>query len=67
MLEILATIFSITGAVLIVLKQPIGYAFWIVSNILWTAFSAKKKHWWQMATWIIFCGLSIWGLIAWSI
>ncbi len=66
MLEILATIFSLTGAVFVVLKQPAGYALWIISNVLWIMFSAREKHYWQLATWIAFTGLSIWGLISWS-
>jgi hypothetical protein len=67
MLEIIATIISLTGAVFIVLKDPIGYACWIASNSMWVVFSAQKKHWWQMVMWIAFLGLSIWGLISWSV
>ena len=66
-LEITATILSIIGNIFIVYQSKIGFAIWIVANILWIIFALnrKDKYYWMAGLFLFYNILSIIGLIRW--
>ncbi len=66
-LSIIATILSITGAILIALMSPWGFVAWIGANSIWLIDNYQRRYFEQMPIWMVFIGTSILGLLVWGI
>lgn len=66
--ELLATVLGISGAVLNAFQMKIGFAVWIISNIMWIYFAVggKAKYWGMALTFTIYTITSIIGLLLWE-
>lgn len=56
---------SLVGAILNVLKNKWGFAFWIVGNISWLVYGFITKQYYFMFQYFIFAITATWGFIAW--
>lgn len=65
-IEWLATVGSITGALLISLQYFYGYYIWIVANILWIIFAFKYKHYGLLTLAISYLIINGIGLVKWQ-
>ncbi|MEK6928794.1 MAG: nicotinamide mononucleotide transporter [Nanoarchaeota archaeon] len=65
-IEWLATVLSLTGAVLVALKYKDGYPVWIIANILWVSFSLKHKHYGLLFLSVSYLIINIIGIINWE-
>ncbi len=57
---------SILGAVLNVKKRRSGFIAYTVANVGWVAVDIYYGVYAQAALFIVFTGLSVWGLITWK-
>jgi len=65
-IEWVATILSIAGALLIAYKQVNGYYVWVVANILWIFFALKHKHYGLLVLSISYMVINVVGLTRWN-
>lgn len=61
----LAAIMSIAGNVLVVKKKAAGFAVWTLGNAIWIALAAVRRDWPQVALFVVYSALNLWGLVAW--
>ena len=66
-IEWIATILSITGALLISYQIRNGFYIWIVANILWISFAWKHKHYGLLVLSISYLIINFVGLVKWKI
>ena len=65
--SILATFFSVTGNVFIVLQKRIGFIIWILGNIVWIYVdwnSPNMKP--QIIMMVVYAALNVWGFLLWT-
>ncbi len=62
-IEWVATVLSVIGAVLVAFHKRIGFFIWIISNGLWVFFAYQNKHKVMMVLFIIYILTSLKGLI----
>ena len=65
-IEWVATILSILGALLVSLKHFEGYPVWIVANTLWAIFALKHKHYGLLCLSISYFIINWVGFINWG-
>lgn len=61
----LITALSIIGAVLNAQKKLSGFYVWLVSNAGWVAYDLYIKNYPQAALFMVYFGISIYGIIIW--
>jgi peptidoglycan biosynthesis protein MviN/MurJ (putative lipid II flippase) len=60
---------AMIGAVLNIQKDVLGFYIWVCSNLSWIVYILyykQKNLYGQILLWLIFTGLSIWGIFSWS-
>ena len=62
MIEVIATVLSIIGAILVAVRQRVGFLLWIVANFLWIGFALRHGHF-PMA--ILFAVYLVIAVIGW--
>ena len=65
-IELLATVLSLTGAVLNVLKLRESFLVWLVANALWVVLGCRLGRWPLVATFTAFFLTALWGWCAWG-
>ena len=67
-LEWLATVLSIGGAVINIRQSRWGFAIWAVASIVWIAWGllGSPIAWGLCLSQLVFLGLNLWGFRAWS-
>ena len=65
-LEISASVLSITGAVLNALHFKSGFVVWLGANALWIAFGVRTRRWWLAATFAVYLVTCVLGLCVWE-
>ena len=61
----ITAILSLTGTVLNIRKNPLCFALWAITNAVWTLVDFKYGLYAQGALQAVYCGLALWGMIAW--
>lgn len=59
------TIMAIAGVVLNVKKRIEGFYFWTISNIGFVAVDFNAGLYAQAVLFVVYTGLSVWGIIEW--
>jgi len=65
MIDIIATILSITGVFFNAKKNIYCWYIWIMSNILWIIYSIKTDQIPALIMWIVFFFANIYGYLQW--
>lgn len=61
MLALFAGVFL--GMVLV--AKAAGFAVWTLGNAIWIALAAVRRDWPQVALFVVYSALNLWGLVAW--
>jgi hypothetical protein len=59
-------ILSLTGNVFVIKKNVTGQWLWAISNAGWIVFDLSIGAYSQAFLFLIYLGMCIWGIIAWS-
>lgn len=65
MIDIIATILSILGAIINAQEKIEGFYIWIVSNVLWTIYCIDSNQIPLGLTFIVYIGISAYGIKEW--
>lgn len=65
-IEWLATLGSITGALFISLQYFHGYYVWVVANLLWMFFAIKHKHYGLLTLSVAYFIINLVGIVKWQ-
>jgi nicotinamide riboside transporter PnuC len=57
---------SVIGTIANIYKKQWCFVIWIFTNITWCIYDLSLGATWQAAQFLIYTGLSIWGLMQWS-
>ena len=63
--EWLATILSILGAIFVAFKYKEGFYIWIVANFLWISFAWKHKHYGLLLLSVSYLIINLIGIVRW--
>lgn len=66
MIDLIATILSILGAIVNAKHNIYGFHIWIVSNIIWIVYSAMTNQLWLMITFFVYSFISLYGIYHWK-
>lgn len=66
MIEYLATVLSLVGAVCNILKRKESFIIWFVANIIWIYVMAERGIWGMVICQVVFCITCVIGYIKWS-
>ena len=64
--EWIATILSVTGALFVSLQHFQGYYIWVVANILWITFAYKHRHYGLLTLSICYLIINTVGIVRWQ-
>lgn len=67
LIEIAATVLSLTGALLNALAHVEGFYVWLVANALWIWFAWRHRHRWQVVLWAVYWLTAAMGIVAWTV
>lgn len=62
----LATIGSIIGNVGVIYKKLWGMWIWTIAGLIWVLYSIIRKDYAQLAMYLFYTGLNVWGIVQWS-
>ena len=66
-IDLIGTILSFIGIILIVKKQWYGYVVWCFSNICWVIIGINAQAWGQVFTFgVLYILANIWGMWEWK-
>jgi nicotinamide riboside transporter PnuC len=57
---------SVIGTILNIKKKKICFIIWFVTNSLWAGYDFYIKDYPQSLLFLIYVGLSVYGIISWS-
>lgn len=57
---------SLIGNVFVIKKNVLGQWLWAISNIGWISYNLHHHHQGQAFLFLVYTGLCIWGIIAWT-
>ena len=66
LIEIVATVLSLSGALLNALAHVEGFYVWLVANALWIVFSVRLKRWGLLTLFVAYEVLAVVGIISWG-
>jgi nicotinamide riboside transporter PnuC len=61
----LVTAVAITGTVINVLKNPVCFILWCITNLYYVIHNLRAKNYQMALLFGVYLGLSVWGLISW--
>lgn len=59
-------VLSLTGNIFVIKKNVVGQWMWAISNAGWILFDLSIGAYSQAFLFLIYLGMCIWGIIAWS-
>lgn len=59
-------ILSLAGNVFVIKKNVLGQWLWAISNLGWIAFDISLGAYSQAVLFVVYLGMCIWGIIAWT-
>jgi len=66
MIDAIATLLSITGAILNADEKISGFYIWAISNTMWIIYGIKTKQKWLVISFIVYLITSLYGIWKWS-
>jgi len=62
----LGFILAITGNALVVLKYRSAFWVWNAANAIWIWFAIERRDWAQVAMFMVYFGMNVWGFLKWK-